>query len=141
MKLEMQATSKKEALEELVDVLAQTGKVSNPQELAEELLEQENKVSTGIGEGIAIPHKMISGLKRTIMAFGRKKDGLPFDAIDHQPVSLLFLILGPQGKPHRHLQLLSRLSRLLHDPELKNVLLEAQTPNEILNALRDKEAE
>jgi PTS system fructose-specific IIC component len=141
MKLEMQATGKKEAIEELVNVLAQTGKVSNPQELADELFEQESKVSTGIGEGIAIPHKMVSGLKKTIMVFGRKQEGVAFDAIDHQPVSLFFLILGPQGKPHLHLQLLSRLSRLLHDQELKHVLLEARTPEEILEALREKEEE
>ncbi len=141
MNLDMQATDKKNALAELLDILVQAGKISNSTDLVEELLEQENKVSTGIGEGIAIPHKMVPGLKKTIMAFGRKQDGVSFDAIDKQPVSLFFLILGPQGKPHLHLQLLSRLSRLLHDQELKNILLEARTPDEILEALRQKEAE
>lgn len=141
IKLEMQATKKQDAIEELVEILVQAGKVANAEELVEEVLAQEKQISTGIGDGVAIPHIMTKQVKKTIMAFGRKKEGVPFDALDHQPVYLFFLILGPQGKPHLHLQLLSRLSRLLHDYTFKKNLLEAQSPDEILEALRRKESE
>ena len=139
IKLDMYATKKREAIEELVNLLLKTDNVKNMKGLVDELVEQEQLVSTGIGEGIAIPHKLVNNVEHAVMAFGRKSAGIQFNAIDHQPVSLVFLILGPKSKPTEHLQLLSKLSRLLHTPHLKHILLHAQTSEEIWQALRGQE--
>jgi len=139
IKLDMYATKKSEAIEELVNLLLKTGKVSNIKGLADELMAQEEVVSTGIGQGIAIPHKLVSHVQHAVMAFGRKADGIKFNAIDKQPVTLLFLILGPKGKPTEHLQLLSKLSRFLHQSQFKECLLNAQTADEIWEAIRRQE--
>lgn len=141
IQLEMQASKKKEAIGELVNCLARAGKVTDAQTITKELLAQERTASTGIGEGIAIPHVLLPTLSHSMLAFGRKKSGIRFDAIDHRPVSLVFLLLGPRNKPTEHLQILSKLSRLLHDQELKQRLLEADTPEDVLALLRRYEAE
>ncbi|MBD3305024.1 PTS sugar transporter subunit IIA [candidate division KSB3 bacterium] len=141
--LELSATRKKHVLEELVNLLVKAGKLNLPQpkKLAKELLAQEKLVSTGIGDGVAIPHKLVEYVPETVIAFGRKQDGLNFNALDCQPVYLVFLILGPDTKPIEHLQLLSKLSRLLRNDAFKKILLEAQAADEIIEALRREEAE
>lgn len=141
IQLEMQASRKKEAIAELVDCLARAGKVKDAQAITNELLAQERTASTGIGEGIAIPHVLLPTLSRSMLAFGRHKQGIGFDAIDRRPVFLVFLLLGPRRKPTEHLQILSKLSRLLHDQELRQGLFDAATPEDVLAVLRRYEAE
>ena len=134
--LNMSATNKADAIEELVNLLLNAGTVSNITGLADELLAQEEVVSTGIGDGVAIPHKLVRHVRQAVMAFGRKPEGIKFNAIDRRPVTLLFLILGPTGKPTEHLQVLSTLSLFLHQAQFKETLLKARTADEIWEALR-----
>ena len=139
IKLELEARKKHDALRELVELLHSAGKIGDPEAALSGLIEREKLTSTGIGSGIAIPHLLSPDADETVMAFGRKREGLRFDAIDNQPVTLIFLILGPKHQEFAHLRLLSRLSRLLHDESFRAALLDAETPAEILQILRREE--
>jgi fructose-specific phosphotransferase system IIA component len=141
IKLELEARKKNEALQELIELLHRAGKIEDPKAALNGLIEREKLTSTGIGSGIAIPHLLSPDAEQTVMAFGRKREGLRFDSIDNQPVTLIFLVVGPKNQEYAHLRLLSRLSRLLHDGEFRRTLLEAETSQEILRILRREEDE
>jgi mannitol/fructose-specific phosphotransferase system IIA component (Ntr-type) len=139
IKLELGARRKVDALREMVELLYQAGKIDSSEAALAGLMEREKLASTGIGSGIAIPHLLTEGARETVMAMGRKREGLRFDSVDSLPVKLIFLIVGAKHQEYAHLRLLSRLSRLLHDAGLRQALLEAATPEEILQILRRKE--
>ena len=128
-----------ELIQELVNLLERSGGISDPRRLTEEVLDRERMASTGIGSGIAIPHALSTTASRTMMAFGLKLDGAKFDAVDNQPVSLFFLIVGPENDHIRHLQILSRIARYLHDPEFCRKLREACCAEDVVNAFHGKE--
>jgi mannitol/fructose-specific phosphotransferase system IIA component (Ntr-type) len=136
VELELKARHKDEALAEMVGLLNRAGRIREPGELLEALRAREKQVSTGIGAGIAIPHCASPQLDSTVLAFGRKLGGLPFDALDRRPVRLLFLLAGPERQQTAHLRLLSRLARLLRDPRFTDGLLAAQSPEEVVELLR-----
>ncbi len=142
MTLSMNARRKKDAIEELVTVLHEAGKIGDVKNLLNELLAREEAVSTGIGQGVAIPHYMgIHGPDDTHIVFGRKQEGIPFDALDNKPVTLFFLIAGPEGKKSNHLQLLCKLARILRDPQLRKNLHDAQKPDDIISVITRQEEE
>lgn len=139
IKLNMEARRKKKAVIELVDLLAEAGKVGKPAELADEIIEREGLASTGIGHGIGIPHCLTNLLDRTVMAFGRSEGGIPFDAADNKPVHLLILMAGPRSATAQHLQILSKLSRLLTEKDFREKLLSAASPEDIIELFRQGE--
>jgi fructose-specific phosphotransferase system IIA component len=139
IKLELEARRKTDALQEMVELLHGAGKIDNSEAALAGLIEREKLASTGIGSGIAIPHLLTEQARQTVMAFGRRRAGLRFDSVDNLPVNLIFLIVGAKHQEYAHLRLLSRLSRLLHDSSFRRALLEAATPEEILQLLRRKE--
>ena len=139
IELDLKARRKEEALAEMAAILAKTGRITDPEELTRALVAREKLTSTGVGEGIAIPHAMLAGLGETLLALGRKAEGLPFDAIDRKPVQLIFLLAGPPGRELTHLQLLSRLARLLRDAAFREALMSAQEPREVLDLLKSRE--
>ena len=138
--LELTARKKPDIIRELVDTLARGVAVSDFDRLTRELVDREKLTTTAIGGGIAIPHALSATVSETAMAFGRKLDGARFDAVDNQPVSLFFLLVGPEGSHTEHLRLLSRLSRYLHNPEFRQALLSAKTPEGVLQAFADRES-
>lgn len=137
--LQLQARRKDEALVEMAGLLVRAGKIREPAALVESLRAREKQVSTGIGQGIAIPHCVCPQLESTVLALGRKPEGLPFDSIDRRPVRLVFLLAGPAGQQTTHLRLLSRLARLLRDPTFGAALLAAASPEQIIELLRQAE--
>jgi fructose-specific phosphotransferase system IIA component len=142
IKLELEARKKNEALQELVELLHGAGRIKDPEATLSGLIERERLTSTGIGSGIAIPHLLTTDADETVMAFGRKREGLRFDSVDNKPVTLIFLIVGPKHHEFAHLRLLSRLSRLLHNELFRRALLDAPTPERILQILsREDEKE
>lgn len=143
IKLELDANKKKDALLELLNILQNQNMIDESQKehIWKDLLEREKASSTGIGSGVAIPHKIVPGLQNTIIAFGRKQKGVPFDAIDGQPVTLLFLILGKEGSEAFHLRLLSKLARLLQQAPFREALLRSESPDQILSVLHQWEEE
>ena len=137
--LDMKAKRKPELVAELVDLLAQAGKIDDADEVIRKVLEREELTSTGIGGGIAIPHCLSPAASQTHIAFGRKKSGARFDAVDKRPVQLFFLMVGPPGAHNEHLRLLSKLARYLHDSDLKQSLLSAGEADEIIALFRKRE--
>jgi fructose-specific phosphotransferase system IIA component len=141
IELDIKARRKEEALAEMAALLAAAGRIAGAEELTRALLAREKLTSTGVGDGIAIPHAMLPGLEETLLAFGRKADGLAFEAIDRKPVRLIFLLAGPPGREFVHLQLLSRLARLLRDTGFRQALMGVGTPEGVLDLFRAREEE
>lgn len=141
IELDLKAKKKEEALAELLDLFEAEGAIKNSEEILEALLDRERLTSTGIGEGVAIPHVFVEGLTDTLIAFGRKRKGVAFNAIDRLPVHLIFLILGPEDRAEFHLQLLSKMARYLRDEELREALLNAKDPEEIIRVVEHREQE
>ena len=112
----LNATSKKQVLQELAEKAAsQTGLAER--EIFETVLKRERLGSTGVGNGIAIPHGKLESLDRIVGIFGRLNRPVDFEALDDQPVDLVFLLLAPDGSGAEHLKALSKIARLLRDPE------------------------
>lgn len=111
----LKAKSKKQALQELAHkAAALTG--LKEQDILETMLQRERLGSTGVGRGIAIPHGRIASLKSIVSVFARLEDPIEFDALDSEPVDLIFLLLAPEHAGADHLKALARISRLLREP-------------------------
>jgi PTS system nitrogen regulatory IIA component len=121
---DLKGGTKKEVLTELASSLKREGLISDVEEAINVILEREKLGSTAIGEGVAIPHGKMKGLDRILCAFGRSKEGIPFDAVDGQPVHIFFLLLAPEDSAGLHIQMLSRISRILRDPSFRKRLVE-----------------
>ncbi len=137
--LDLVSKKKNDSLKELVELLDKEGKVKDPALLLEELIERESLSSTGIGEGVALPHKLSSAMDRTVMACGVSKKGLNFDAVDKKRVHLVFLIAGPSTAAKENLVILSKLSRLLHDPGFRSRLLCSESPEKFIELFSHEE--
>ncbi len=134
--LELKAGNKAQALEEMVGLLVRSGRIRNGTALLQALLAREKKISTGVGEAIALPHCASAEPGVPALAMARKRDGLDFEALDGKPVNLLFLLVGREGQPAAQLRLLSRLARLLRDPTFLAALLEAGSPSQVVELFR-----
>jgi PTS system nitrogen regulatory IIA component len=110
------------------------------QELLDRLLEREAQQSTGIGDGLALPHAIVRGLEKTALAVGRCRDGLDFAALDSEPVDLLFLLLSPEDARSEHLRLLARLARIVSPEETLAELRSAAGPEELFRMLLEQDA-
>jgi PTS system nitrogen regulatory IIA component len=119
---ELEATGKEEVLHEFSRLLKAKGRIEDEEELVRVLRERESLGSTGIGDGVAIPHAKLRSLPEMIVAFGRSSRGVNFLSLDAKPVHLFFLLLSPDDKPGEHLKALARISRLLKNPVLREDL-------------------
>ena len=135
IKLNLKANSKMEVLDQLVDVLYDAGRLNDKELYKEEILKRESLSSTGIGEGIGIPHGKTSAVKKASLALGIFKDGVDFDSLDGAPVNIVFMIAAPEGANNEHLETLSRLSVLLMNPEFKEGLLSSKVPEDVFSLL------
>ncbi len=116
--------TKEEVLTELASSLKSAGLVQDVGQAVGVILEREKLGSTGIGDGVAIPHGKMKGLDRILCVFGRSKEGIDFDAVDGKPVHIFFLLLAPEDSAGLHIQMLSRISRILRDPSFRKRLIE-----------------
>ncbi|MBE0617121.1 MAG: PTS sugar transporter subunit IIA [Proteobacteria bacterium] len=123
----LEAREKQAVLTELADVLVSTGAIRSSRDAVQVLLEREKLGSTGIGEGIAIPHGKLKELKDVVAVFGRSGSGVEFDSMDGAPVQLFFLLMAPENSASTHLKALARISRLLKDRGFREELLQAET--------------
>ena len=126
------ANSKQDAINKLVDLMAKNGNLTDKEKYTQVVLKREEEGSTGIGEGIAIPHGKTDAVSKPGLSAMVINDGVEFDSLDGQPAKLLFLIAAPNTKDNVHLDVLSRLSTLLMDTEFRKSLMEAKTPEEFL---------
>jgi PTS system nitrogen regulatory IIA component len=136
---EIQGKTKKEVLAELVGALKHEGLIENEEEVVNVILEREKLGSTGIGDGIAIPHGKLKGIPRIICVFGRSKEGVEFDAVDQKPVHIFFLLLAPENSASLHLKALSRISKLLRDPSFKKRLLDLDEAHDIYRSVVEED--
>lgn len=132
IKLNGIANSKQDAINKLVDLMAKNGNLTDKEKYTQVVLKREKEGSTGIGEGIAIPHGKTDAVSKPGLSAMVINDGVEFDSLDGQPAKLLFLIAAPNTKDNVHLDVLSRLSTLLMDTEFRKSLMEAKTPEEFL---------
>lgn len=136
---ELKATSKRAVLAELSEIFSRDQKGLAPGAMVDVLLEREKLGSTGIGDGIAIPHGKLKGLDRLVISFGRSRQGIDFDAIDGKPVHIFFLLMAPESSTGQHLKALAKISRMLKDPDFRNGLLEAKSAEEIYRKIAEKD--
>jgi PTS system nitrogen regulatory IIA component len=119
----LQASSREGVIKEMVAHLKDAGKIEDPEELVNILLDREVLGSTGIGHGVAIPHGRLGGLDEILLVFGRSPEGVDFDAHDGEPVKLFFLLVAPEDSAGLHLKTLARISRIVKNPECRKALL------------------
>jgi len=132
---ELSSRTKDGAIMELVALAAQSPAVEDAEKLQEAIFEREGIMTTGIGLEIAIPHAKIPTVKEFVVAVGTAKDGLEFDAYDGQPVRIIVLIAGPAQEQQRYLQILARVTLGLKSEDVRNAVLSASTPEEVIEIL------
>lgn len=137
---EIKSTTKDNVLAEMTDVLLRSAPGLNRNEVLTVLRERERLGSTGIGEGVAIPHGKLKNLDQLILAFGRSKAGVDFDSMDGKPAHLFFLLLAPEDSISIHLKTLARISKLLKDQDVREQLLIADTADDIYQIIQEKES-
>ncbi|MBU1149699.1 MAG: PTS sugar transporter subunit IIA [Proteobacteria bacterium] len=138
---ELKAKSKREVLVELAAVFARGKTKFDPEAMLHVLLEREKLGSTGIGDGIAIPHGKLAGLEEMVIAFGRSREGVDFEAMDGKPAHLFFLLMAPENSAGQHLKALAKISRMLKDAVFRKYLLAAKTHDDLYQALVEKDDE
>ncbi len=129
---DMKASVKDEAIDELVALAGASNMIKDEQMLLQDVKEREELVTTGVGYGVAFPHAKTRSAKGIVIAFGRSAKGIEFDAMDHKPVNLFFLIAAPEDAIGAHLNVMARLSYLMKSEENRAKLLEATSPGDVL---------
>ena len=132
---DLKAKDKKGVLAELVDVIVSSDPTLDKNSLVKVLLERERLGSTGIGDGVAIPHGKFQGLKHPIISFGRSRKGLDFDAMDGEAVFLFFLLVAPEDSASIHLKALARIAKIIKNRSFRNVLMQVPTREEIYQTI------
>ncbi|MGM0124075.1 PTS system fructose-specific family, IIABC component [Enterococcus sp. AZ194] len=143
MIMDLKATDKKSAIDEMVQKMFEAGRISDSQVYKDGILAREAQTSTGLGDGIAMPHAKNKAVKEATVLFAKSAQGVDYEALDGQPTYLFFMIAAPEGANDTHLQALAALSRLLIDPEFVGKLKETKTPEAVQNlfqAAEDKKA-
>lgn len=136
----LQGKNKDQIIDELVDLLNNSGKLTNREEFKQAIWAREKQVSTGSENGLAVPHAKSATVKQAAVAFGLSTSGVDYEAIDNKPSRLFFMIAVPEGGSALHLEVLARLTTLLMNPELKMALLRAKSSKDVMEALNEHEA-
>ncbi|SIQ48949.1 PTS system, fructose-specific IIC component [Alkalispirochaeta americana] len=126
-------------VERLVELVAGVHPLEDQGRLVREILQRDSEVSTAIGDGVAIPHKLTPLVSQPQVAFLQTRKGGHFSSPDGIPVRLFFLLLAPEGSVNEHLRTLSKLARLLHDARFREELLEATVPQAVVEMIRSRE--
>ncbi|MGD1275873.1 MAG: PTS sugar transporter subunit IIA [Tepidisphaeraceae bacterium] len=133
------AETKNEAISELVSLLAKNGEIQDAKAVLDAVLEREMTRTTGIGNGLAIPHGKTSGTAQLVMAIGKAASPIDFQSIDGRPVSVVWLLASPPDKTGPHIHALARISRLMTIDKFRAALNQATTPQEIYDAIVQQE--
>lgn len=137
--INMLSSDKEEAIEELLDLLVRSGRVTDRAGLIQAVMEREAQQTTGIGSGVAVPHAKHASITQLTAALGTSADGIEFDAVDDKPVNLVFLILACENDPGPHIRTLAEIARLLQIPGFYRKLVEAQSTDELLAVIAAEE--
>jgi fructose-specific phosphotransferase system IIA component len=137
---DLRATNRWEAIDELINNLVATGKITpeHQEAIAAVVKKRESSMSTGIGFGIGIPHASTDLITEVVGALGRSTKGVNFDSLDNQPVNLVMLFLVPQGQFQKHLHTLANIAKLLHKAEFRQALEQAPDADAMLQIVRSQ---
>ncbi len=139
IKLDLQSVEKEDALKELVDLLAETQEIGDKKGILKALIERESLGSTGIGQGIAIPHGKTDKVSELVAVLGISQKGVNFEALDGEPVYIFFLLVAPKDTAGPHLKALAQISRLLRDSYFCELLKRCKTVDEVYDFIRREE--
>lgn len=138
--INLKATDKEGVIKELVDILAKAEDIKNKEEIIKALLARESLGSTGIGQGIGIPHTKSQTAKNLVAAFGLSQKGVNFDSLDGEPVYIFFLLIAPEESAGPHLKALARISRMLKDKYFRELLRKAKDEKEVVHIIQEEDA-
>ncbi|MDP3730341.1 MAG: PTS sugar transporter subunit IIA [Candidatus Omnitrophota bacterium] len=138
--MDIKATDKEGVIRELADLLAGATGMKNKEELISAVLARESLGSTGIGQGVGIPHAKSQAAKELVAAFGLSKEGVNFDSLDGELVHIFFLLIAPEESAGPHLKALARISRMLKDKYFRELLRKAKDESEILRIIQDEDS-
>ena len=130
---------KEDTINELIDLLKDDDHVIDLEEIRKCVFEREEKMSTGVGNGFAIPHGKTNAVTDIIAAFGKSETPIDYNSLDGKPVHLVFLLIGKENLLAKHIKLLSRISRLMSSDEFRNKLIQANTAESIMKIFQDDE--
>jgi mannitol/fructose-specific phosphotransferase system IIA component (Ntr-type) len=139
IKVPMEALDKEEAFEELVDLLVQCGNVTDREAALEAIRKREKMGSTGIGNGVAIPHGKDVSIPRLVGALGISRKGVEFGGVDGKPAQVIFLLLACSNNPGPHIQALAEIAQLIQAPGFMERVLQARGAQDILDVIRSEE--
>lgn len=138
--VDIKATDKEGVIRELVDLLASATDIKNKEDLVRAVLARETLGSTGIGQGVGIPHAKSQAVKELVAAFGFSKNGINFDSLDGEKVHIFFLMIAPEESAGPHLKALARISRMLKDKYFRELLKKAKDENEVLRIIQEEDS-
>ncbi|HER62556.1 MAG TPA: PTS sugar transporter subunit IIA [Desulfobacteraceae bacterium] len=136
---DLKARGKNDVLAELTDTIVHADKSLDRDEVMRVLQEREKLGSTGIGDGVAIPHGKLKNISNLLISFGRSRDGVDFDSMDGKPAHLFFLLIAPEESVGIHLKTLARISKLLKNPAVRQRLLQAENAGDIYSIILEEE--
>ncbi len=139
IKIPLAGSTRDACIEELIDMLGENNIITNKKSIFSAVLEREKIMTTGVGNGIAIPHCKHQESPEFAVCLGIHTDGVDFQAIDKKEVRIVFLLIGPENNPGLHIKLLSRISRLMSNEELRNQLVECTDNNSAYELIQDEE--
>lgn len=131
----LKGTTKESIIHEMVDRLVAVGAIKDMDEALRVVLERENKMSTGMQHGIAIPHGKTDSVDKLVTAMGVKKEGVDFGSMDGKPSTIFIMTISSISRTGPHIQFLSEISQILNDPEKRDRILESQTAAQVLDVL------
>ncbi|MBP8975631.1 MAG: PTS sugar transporter subunit IIA [Bacteroidetes bacterium] len=132
-------STKEEIINEMIDLVATKPKVLDKEKVRQAIFEREKVMSTGVGSGFAVPHGKTDGVSDIVASFAITEQPIDYQSLDDQPVRLVFLLVGRENMVGPHIKLLSRISRLMNKEDFRNQLLEAKTPQEVIEIFRKEE--
>ena len=139
IKVNVPGESKDDVINAVIDLAAKSQKIKDIDKVRHAIFEREKIMSTGVGKGFAIPHGKTDAVSDIVAAFAVTEHPIDYQSLDHEPVRLLFLLIGKDSLVGAHIKLLSRISRLMNKEELRTRLLQASTSQEILQILKEEE--
>jgi PTS system fructose-specific IIC component len=142
IKIGLEAHSKWEAIEELIDLLinAHELRMVDRAEVTEAVMNRERSLSTGLEHGLAVPHGAVTCVHDILVSLGISRDGVPFESVDGTPARLVVLLVIPQGSFQRHVRTLATIARLASDRELRERVYNAEAPEEVMEAIAELES-
>jgi fructose-specific phosphotransferase system IIA component len=139
IELDLKGGNKADVIAELVDIVCKAGGIRNKKALSDALAEREKMGSTAIGNGVAVPHTKIEGVKQPILTFGRSSGGLDFNSLDGEKTYLFFILISPKEDIGAHLKILAKISHLIKDRFMVGLFRKAKTKKEVLSIIANLE--